>query len=163
MNILISINSIYIEPAKMMLSSVRKYNSGEITVYLLNCQLSEEEIKEFKAYLKEKKDIELVEINMNIAAIEALPLIEPFSIEMYYRIVAQCVLPDTVDRVLWLDSDIIVTGDISEFYNSDFGDKYMVVCSDAKPCEDLKQNMGIAKMIQAKWTFTNPKKLFVRC
>lgn len=39
-------------------------------------------------------------------------------------------LPDDVERALYLDSDIIVLKDIFEFYNRSFEDKYFVACPD---------------------------------
>lgn len=39
-------------------------------------------------------------------------------------------LPEDVQRFLMLDIDIIVMGDLWELYNSDFEDKYMIMCRD---------------------------------
>lgn len=39
-------------------------------------------------------------------------------------------LPEDVQRFLMLDIDLVVRGDLWGFYNSDFGDKYMIMCRD---------------------------------
>ena len=49
--------------------------------------------------------------------------------ETYYRIVAHRYLPETVDKVLWLDSDIIVRGDISTFCDTPMNGYMTVACS----------------------------------
>ena len=40
--------------------------------------------------------------------------------EMYYRLAAHKFLPESVDRILYLDPDIIVLNPIREFYEMDF-------------------------------------------
>ena len=37
----------------------------------------------------------------------------------YYRCMFSAILPDDVEKVLYLDCDIVVLGDISEFWNTD--------------------------------------------
>lgn len=145
MNILISVNKQYIEPAKVMLTSLRMNTVGEITVYLLNHSLGYEDITALKQYLMNRLNIDMISLDMNISLIEKLPVRAHFSTEMYYRIIAQYVLPDTLDRILWLDADIIINGDISVFYNQDFNDMCLVVCANGNPNEEIKKKMGIKK------------------
>ena len=41
------------------------------------------------------------------------------SMATYYRCMFSAILPDDVEKVLYLDCDIVVLGDISEFWNTD--------------------------------------------
>ena len=55
-----------------------------------------------------------------------------YSVAMYFRIFAHVLLPESIDRILYLDADIIVKNDITSFYAQDFEDKYMIVNEDKK-------------------------------
>ena len=55
-----------------------------------------------------------------------------FSIETYSRIIAQYVLPQNVERILWLDADMIICKNINDFYNVDFEGKAIVCAANLK-------------------------------
>ena len=149
-NILISVDRNYLDKAETMLHSFRRNNSEEVTVYLMNHCLSDAEIKKFKKYLRLylRMDLEVIDVPMTV--FDQLPLnYGRFSIEIYYRVLAQFLLPQTVDRIMWLDADIVLCGSICEFYHQEFEGKLLVVCPDAA-CEDeeivqIKDNLGLPK------------------
>lgn len=47
-----------------------------------------------------------------------------FSIYSLYRFFAQRILDDSIERCLWLDSDLMIRGSIRELYEMDMGDEY---------------------------------------
>ena len=149
-NILISVDRNYLDKAETMLHSFRRNNSEEVTVYLMNHCLSDAEIKKFKKYLRLYLRMDLEVIDVPITVFDQLPLnYGRFSIEIYYRVLAQFLLPQTVDRIMWLDADIVLCGSICEFYHQEFEGKLLVVCPDAA-CEDeeivqIKDNLGLPK------------------
>ena len=49
------------------------------------------------------------------------------SMATYYRCMFPSILPETVDKVLYLDCDIVIRGDISAFWNTDL-EGYGVAC-----------------------------------
>ena len=49
--------------------------------------------------------------------------------ESTYRLLAQEMLPESVEQVLYLDVDMIVMGSLEEFYNQDFDGKLLVACN----------------------------------
>lgn len=54
-----------------------------------------------------------------------------WSVETYYRLFAADILPKEIDRLLYLDCDIIVDGDVSEMYFSDINNIAALVVTDA--------------------------------
>ena len=132
-NILISVNSKYVDKAKTMLFSLRCHTKEDVCVYLLNHSLKEQEIEKIRIYVQNKCKMSLKILEVSNATFDSLPLCDSqFSSEIYYRILAQFVLPEDIERILWLDADIVVLKDISEFYHQDFEDKYYIVCADSK-------------------------------
>lgn len=147
-NILISVNRNYLDKAKTMLHSLRRNHSEDITVYLINRSLRDLEINKFKKYVKKHLRMDFMVIDVSITAFDQLPLnTSRFSIEIYYRIIAQFLLPQTVERIMWLDADIVFCGNISEFYYQDFEGSLLAVCPDVN-CEDkdiikIKESLGL--------------------
>ena len=130
MNILISVNEKYLDKAETMLFSLKRNTKEPIAVYLLNRSLPQDHIFRFEQYLERVGIAALYVINVDSAFFDAFPLEIQFSIETYYRILAQFLLPETLDRVLWLDADIIILRDIGEFYHQSFDGMKYVVCPD---------------------------------
>ena len=68
---------------------------------------------------------------------------------MYFRILAYRILPDDVERAMWLDSDLVVLGDIGEFYFQDFNEKELIVCKDAycdsQFIQEIKTKMNLSQ------------------
>lgn len=148
MNVLISVNNLYLDKAKTMLHSMHRNNCERTTVYLMNHCLSKGSVQRFREYLQHKLNMTLIEIDVSKTELDHMPLGNAhFSIEMYYRILAQFLLPEDIDRILWLDADIIICRSLYKFYNQDFGGKYIIACpdsmNDSKEVSLLKEKLGL--------------------
>lgn len=150
-NVLVSVNTKFIDYLKVMICTLHNTTEGEICIYLCNRDLKKSEIDQIGTFLSKKcKRVKLVTIDMkDNSPFESFPIVtHNFSVEMYYRLLAQFVLPESIERVLWLDSDIVILKDISDFYYQDFNDKYMIACPDIS-CDsekfvNHKKKLGIA-------------------
>ena len=130
-NILISVDSKYLDKAQTMLFSLRLSTRESVTVYLLDYRLSTEEKNRLSQYLEEKCQMQLTVIDVRETDLDSLP-VGRYSIEMYFRILAQFLLPKSLDRILWLDADIVLLKSITEFYYQSFeGNKY-IVCAESQ-------------------------------
>ena len=52
-----------------------------------------------------------------------------FTLTIYYRLFIPEMFPE-YDKVIYIDSDVVVPGDISELYNEDLGDNLVGACTD---------------------------------
>ena len=148
MNILISVDKNFQDKAETMLFSLRLAVKEKLDVYLLNHSLNDKDIYEFNQHLCSIcHELALYVVEIKSTALDQLPITKQFSIEMYYRILAQFVLPSNLDRILWLDADIIIKKDITDFYNQSFDGKMYVVCPDArqkaKDVVECKQKLSL--------------------
>ncbi len=66
---------------------------------------------------------------------------EHISIETYYRFLIQKILPNQ-NKALYLDSDLIINGDISELYNTELGDNMLAAAHDIDFLGNLNMNDG---------------------
>ena len=57
------------------------------------------------------------------------PISSRYPLEIYYRLFASDLLPDTLDRILYLEVDIVVIQSLKELYNMNFEDNLYIACS----------------------------------
>lgn len=132
MNILLAFNSNYYMPALVLLKSLLVNNQWckEIQIYVLYAQLKPEEIQRFSQIAEESGIAKAIFLPVGTDTFKDAPLhLKWISRETYYRLLAQEMLPESVERVLYLDVDMIVMGSLEEFYHQDFGGKLLVACS----------------------------------
>lgn len=134
MNILISIDDNYVKYAINLFESIKKNNNEYLRVFLIHDNsLSNNSINELKGYFEEKDIGELNTIFFNGESIKLPKYIDYISINTYYRLFAPYLLPEDVDRILYLDSDIICNGNIMDLYNEDFDNKLIIGCENMLP------------------------------
>lgn len=131
MNILIACNGKYLDYSRYLLASLRKYN-GLLNVYLIYENIEDNILNAYKKFISDFDIGELNLIHFDSSTIE-LPLKNDeitghITKEAYFRLYAPFFLPEDMDRILYLDSDIVCTGDISSFYNTDFIGNLLVGC-----------------------------------
>lgn len=147
MNILVSVNKKYLDKIMTTLFSLSNHVKCDVDVYLMNRSLSKNDIDKLKSYLKNKCNFNLFEINVENNPLDNLPVYYHMSIETYYRLLAQFLLPKNLDRVLWLDADIIILKNIDDFYFQDFENKSLIACTDIKfeseRIKEIKEKVGI--------------------
>jgi lipopolysaccharide biosynthesis glycosyltransferase len=129
MNILVTLNSGYIDPLTVMLQSLLFSNPDEsFTVYALNSSLTAHDF----AYIEARVDRErcrLKNIKIDHARLRGAPITSRYPREMYYRIFAAQYLPETLDRVLYLDPDLVVINPVAELYSMNLDGYYMAAAS----------------------------------
>jgi len=130
MNIVVSANSKYMRYLYIMLLSLYENNKGEeIAVYVLQRDFSQEDknnIVKLTADFGQKVEFVFIDERQ----FQGLPISEKFSLETYFRLMMAEVLPTYIEKVLYLDVDIIVRGNIREFYETDLKDYIAAVCLD---------------------------------
>ena len=132
MNILLSFNSNYYMPALVLLQSLLVNNRwcADIRVYVLYADLKPGEIQRFSQVAEESGIAKAIFLPVDPDKFKDAPLhLKWISRETYYRLLAQEMLPGDVERVLYLDVDMIVMGSLEEFYHQDFEGKLLVACN----------------------------------
>ena len=128
MNLLVTLNEVYLPYLNTLLSSVIYHNPDTyFTVYLLHTSIREEKTEKTKAILGTRGELVLIEADGH--GLDDAPTTDRFPKEMYYRIFAAKYLPENVDKVLYLDPDIIVNGSLRELYEMPLGKNYFAAAS----------------------------------
>ncbi|MBE6544206.1 MAG: glycosyltransferase family 8 protein [Ruminococcaceae bacterium] len=128
-NILVTLNEAYIPYLNTMLMSLVSSNKEIVPmVYLLHSSINDSDLELTREILSMNCG-ELFPIYAEDCISNDVPTTERFPKEMYYRIFAAKYLPENVDRVLYLDPDIIVNGSILKLYNTDMKGYYYAAAS----------------------------------
>ncbi len=119
MYILVSLDSNYIRPLKVMLKSLFLNNPGEkFVIYLMHSSITDEELDDLGRYVGDHGHrLEIITIDEK--CFSNAPVILYYTREMYYRLLAHKFLPNDLDRILYLDPDILVINPIRKLYDMD--------------------------------------------
>lgn len=140
---MLALNANYLRYAKIMLLSLSMHYNGKLNVYLAHTELSEEQLADFSSFVSEKCRGRLTALKVDRTLFLNMPVLKHFTLEAYYRLNIARILPESLDRVLWLDADIIVRHSIEDFYNTDFQDKMLVVCRERHSRGERNNRLGL--------------------
>ncbi len=150
LNILINIDENYIDRAKDLIYTIKKYNDVYIALYLIYNNINKKHIDDLSKYMTDNNYGELHCIYCNIND-EIFPQkFEYISKVTYLRLFAPFYLKDKVDKILYLDCDILCNGNIVDLYNTDFEDNIFIACENM-----LKEELKL-------WGIVNNRRLRVK-
>lgn len=130
MNILLVTNVKYMLYTKLLLHSLFSQHMKEVVVYLFHRDLQEQDCQELQALVSMYPNKELQITRLEAEHTAGLNPTEKLPIETYFRIVAIDLLPEELDRILYLDVDMIIKKPLDDLYRMDFEGKAAVVCQD---------------------------------
>lgn len=116
-HILVTIDDNYIEPLRVMLYSLVKNNSHRnLNIYLIYQSLCKSNLLLLKKTM-EKLNVKFISIHADRTLFQNAPKREHITNATYLRLLASQLLPNNIDKVLYLDADIIIDGAIDDFYD----------------------------------------------
>lgn len=122
MNILVTPNEQYIRPLFVMLDSLFAHNAETIDLYMFYSNVSEKSLELLHDYFQGCNG----EFYPIFVAEEAAFQDKYYPPEVYYRILCSTLLPKTLDRVLYLDVDILIRGRLDQLYKMKFNGKSII-------------------------------------
>lgn len=130
MNIVFATSDLYSRPAAVTIKSllVNNTNADEINIYYIENGLKEEnrQILENLVHQYSRK-ISFIPMPFSMNEIGGLVRTNPV---VYTYCYFQDILPDTVDKVLLLESDAIVVNSLSEYFDLNIDDYYLAAADD---------------------------------
>ena len=128
MNLFVSLDSNYIHPLCVMFNSLAATNSGNsFDIYVAYSSLTEEDFAMMEKALG-NLDATIHRVFVDEEIFSGAPVLSRLSKATYYRLLIGDILPESVDRLLYLDPDIAINRDLSDFYNTDLGDNIIAGC-----------------------------------
>lgn len=131
-NIAAALDSNYMRYTYVMLTSLfeNQPENLDIHIFLLQSNLTDRE----KKYLEKlvnffKGTLHWLHIDHSNFPKSSL-LTANWPLASYYRLMLQDILPEEIDRILYLDVDIIINKSLLELYNTDFEENALCACSE---------------------------------
>ena len=142
----------YIRQIETAMKSICRHNSG-LKIYVLNKDIPQEWFNRLRMYIQEMGgdliDCKLIGQQFQMNWSNKLPHINHMTFARYF-------IPDfvTEDKVLYLDSDLIVTGDLTDLFELDLGENYLGA---ARSCfsAGIGFNAGVLLINNKKWRAEN--------
>lgn len=131
MNIMIVTNSKYLEPTYVMLYSLF-INHAQISmdIYLPYEDLSGQELIELQEFVGGFSGKKLYPLYVGTAFKQRVVSRSGINVETYYRILGIDLLPQNIERILYLDVDMVIKGSLMNLYQMDIENHPFVVCED---------------------------------
>lgn len=125
MNILFSINTKFIDLTKTCIRSIIRFDKN-IDFYILHHDLNQKHMYDLRRSFFECT-FHFIEVKEE--EFKGFPISSRYPLEIYYRLFASDLLPKTLDRILYLDVDIVVIQSLRELYNMDFEGNFYIASS----------------------------------
>ena len=126
-HILVTLDRNYLKVLSVMLYSLSQSDpEGVYTVYVVNNTLTEEDFASLYALLPRT---ELVNVQVSEDLLQNAPVSDRYPTEMYYRLFAARYLPQQLERILYLDPDLVVLHSLRSLYQIDFDGKLFAAAS----------------------------------
>ncbi|HBV87150.1 MAG TPA: glycosyltransferase family 8 protein [Desulfosporosinus sp.] len=140
MNVLVTLNSNYLSQLVVMLTSLIKSNPRiHFFVYIAHTSLTRQDFAFIDQYVN-TSICTIVDIKISTDMFSDAPITRRYPKEMYYRILAAHYLPKHLDRILYLDPDVVVINSLNKLYHIDLRENFFAAASDVyKPLEKLNK------------------------
>ena len=117
-NILVTLNGKYLPPLQVLLTSLRTAHPDEpLTVWLLHSGIAPGALKMVERQCG-RLGMTLHCLTVDRAVFDSAPVTRQYPQEMYYRLLAGCFLPPELDRVLYIDPDILVLNSLRPLWET---------------------------------------------
>ncbi len=117
-NILVTLNEKYLPPLQVLLTSLRTAHPDEpLTVWLLHSGIAPGALKMVERQCG-RLGMTLHCLTVDRAVFDSAPVTRQYPQEMYYRLLAGCFLPPELDRVFYIDPDILVLNSLRPLWET---------------------------------------------
>jgi lipopolysaccharide biosynthesis glycosyltransferase len=129
MNLLVTLNAGYLRPLTVMINSILLSDANvRLDVYILHKSLKTSDFSRVSSAINSQR-LSLIPILIEDSALAKAPTSRRYPTEMYYRLFASRYLPAHLDRVLYLDPDLVVIRSLKELYAMQMDNHYFAACS----------------------------------
>ena len=127
-NILVTLDRNYLKVLSVMLYSLSQSDPDAVfTVYVANNSLTEDDFSSLRTLIPRT---EFVDVRVCDELLSGAPISDRYPKEMYFRLFAAQYLPQELDRILYLDPDLVILNDLRWLYSIDF---HKIICLPLPP------------------------------
>lgn len=129
LDILVTLNAHYLRPLMVMLTSLVHTHPEEVFhLYVAHRSLTKKDFTQLEDNFL-RRSLIIHEVALGELGLKDAPVSSRFPQEMYYRIFAAQYLPQNLDRILYLDPDLVVLNSLEPLKRVDFAGNLMAAAS----------------------------------
>jgi lipopolysaccharide biosynthesis glycosyltransferase len=144
LHIAISCDHNYLTPFYVLLTSLFDNNKCYFSLHIIITGINQQEREKITSFVKEHhSEINFYDINEQV--INGFPVLFyiPSTQAIYYRLFFPIIVPSKVDRLLYLDTDIVVVGNLEDLFKTDLGTYPVAAVADTEG--DNREDLGIVE------------------
>ena len=127
--LLVALDQNYLPQLQVLLTSIAVNNPDEnVEVYLMHSGIPAEGLEKADRHCR-ALGYALIPLRVDPAFFKEAPVTKRYPQEMYYRLLASCLLPEDLDRILYLDPDILVINSLRPLWEMDLQGKLFAAAS----------------------------------
>ena len=142
MIIVCNINNDYIRHCAVMLRSLRDFNPrDDLDVFIVHQRLDSDERAKLVGYLSSfLPSVSFLQVDH--ALLEGFPESAHVKLAAYYRLLFPQILPSKIDRIIYLDSDLLVNGSLDELWETRL-DSHLVAAASDRNLDMQRARLGL--------------------
>lgn len=147
--------------SSMMQNASREY---DYQIYVLHTGISEGMMERLNALEDDDFSITFCDVTEYLTSLsDKLPIRDYYSKTTYYRLFIAEMFPE-YNKAIYIDSDTVVQGDISELYNTDIGDAYVGACHEQAMVQEDVYGTYVEKVVGvSRHNYFNAGVLLINC
>ena len=135
MNLAIAINRSYVRYAYVMLSSFFTHHTRPVNVFVMHRDLLPSDMELLRALAnapagQRRADFHFLHVPDSLMPPAEVLASSAWGPEAYFRLAVVDLLPADIDRVLYLDTDMIVNAPLTDMYDCDMGSCRIAACKE---------------------------------
>lgn len=147
MNLAFNVTDNYVDYMSVTLLSILKHTNSKVDAYILTSYFSEYSRLKLEKLQLAYPNLTCHIIDVNVEMFANLPLNRDHiqSFEAYFRLAFPTLLPDTVEKILYLDCDLLIQNDLQPLWDTDFSGYYMAGVREpfSQGAHEYRQKIGM--------------------
>jgi len=149
-NVFFATSKSYIQHFTVAATSLLENNKGlDINLYVIHDNINIIEFEKIIHFFKTNYKTELKLINIGHIDFSVFKPTLEYPKYTYFRLFLAVIAPTDIETALFLDSDLVVTGDISELANIDLTGKYICAVSEASVADNVKRLQALGSVAKS--------------
>lgn len=163
LNVVFTIDDRFIQHMSVTIASLLENNKDLVVkIFIIHDIKDDSALKVVGDYFSNRYRTDVKIIYFENALLDSFKVSLHYSKTVYYRLLITEILPKDIDEVLFLDSDIVVTGSLEELAKFKFDEQYLLAVHDVSLDNNMErlQNLGfpLKKYFNAGVLYLNLKK-----
>lgn len=152
-------NDLYVPYLSVVIQSIINNSTDshkyKVTVMHTDITAKHRDMLKKMAHKKDNFDIAFINVMQEMKNYMNLFISNHIKIETYFRLLLPKIMPD-VNKVLYMDCDVIANSDVAELYNTDISDYFLAGTRDADSAANYNSNSDYSEYIDNVLGLSNP-------